>query len=423
MTILIPERDIDLEKLGLINQELFEVDGELAQRYNQVLLKVFGYENEMDSFRIDKRGLSPELSVHLKAKFPDKLEYGENYLNIGSANRFMVVLSPDQKSSPLVFPQSSYENGLIDNVYRAARHTIEEITTSEALYGELENGITLFRSVKDLLQYRTVKVSLDTLAGTSNALSELTELSDRLGEDDNALNPEYISKMRELVEKVGKISSRSISDIFPVKVEVHCFQVGFYNGVYCLRNFKNKDDIKGIFITNNQGKLRDLSDEILALDLHDKEVLKTLHKYGFMKYDSRIVSQRIDEVADNVLLSRGLDVVSLTPHERKREIVKKTTNLPKSWHQLNDIKTALENTSDEIEDIIDKMDYETKLKLSVPASKKEILNNLLAELDPTDPVRMYEFNLGKFRREFPTFTLNRQRYIVKRILEMKGGND
>ena len=430
--IEIPEKDINLERLGLINQSLFSVDRELASRYNSILKEVFGYECDVDSFRIDKRGLSPELCDYLKAKYPENLEYGENYLNLGSANRFTIVVSPDQKNSPLVAPQTSYENGLYDSMYKQARHTIEEITSTETLFGEIENGINVFRSVYDLLQLRTVSISLDTIGGTSTSMNDLKNLLNDLGKRDesirpfgldNALNPNYILRLQKLVEKVGNVETRSISDIFPIKTEVHCFYVEFFNGIHCLRNFRNKDDIRAVFITHEQGKPKYLGDEILCLDLHDKKVLDVLHKYKFLTYNQDMIQQRTQEIENYALLSKNINVVNLASHKRKAEILKINGKLPRSWNELNDLSRILGNTSNSVEDIIEELSYETRVKLSAPKSKDDIIYHMLAEIDSTDPVRIYQYNKRKFRIEFPNLPLNKQRYYVKRILEdkMKGG--
>lgn len=431
--IIIPEKDIDLEKLGLINQGLFPVDGELAERYNNVLKRVFGFESELSSFRVDKRGLSPELSGHLKQKYPDRLEFGENYLNIKSANRFMVVVSPDQKDAPLIAPQTSYENDLFNEVYRQARHTIEDLTQSDALFGELENGITVFQSPYDLMQMRTVRISLDSLDGVSGLSQQLKDLSDRLGDkdesgNDNALNDEYISKMRDLVKRVGNVELRNISDIFPIKREVHCFYVEFFNGIHCIRNFKNDDDVNAIYVLHHQGELRDFGSGVIALDLHDKYLLKTLHRYKFLKYDEGLVPQRISEIEDRVLLDSGIDVVSLANYDRKRQVNENVDKLPESWKELREIAGLMQTSGTEIEEAIKHKSYETKLKLSVatkkPAGKPEIVNHMLAELDPTDSVRVYQYNRRKFVTEFPTMPLNKQRYVCNQVLSsLKGGNE
>lgn len=428
--IVIPEKDIDLEKLGLINQGLFRVDKELAQRYNAILKKVFGFDCDVDSFRVDKRGLSPELCDYLKRKYPDpkRLEFGENYLNIGSANRFMVVVSPEQAEAPLIAPQSSYENSLFDEVYRQARHTIDDVTQTEALYGELENGISIFQSPYDLMQFRTVEISLDTIEETLKHFFELKKLSDGLNKGDNALDPKYIETMQGLVKILGDVRGRSISKVFPITKEVHCFYVEFFKGIHCIRNFKNDDDINAIYVLHHQGEIKDFGEEVIVLDLHDKGLLKTLHKYKFMKYDSSLIEQRISEIENEVLLDNGIDVVSLTSHDRKKQIINHSGKLPEYWKELREIAGLMENTSTKIEEALKHRSYETRLKLSTatkkPYGKPEIVNHMLAELDPSDVVRMYNSNPRKFRVEFSSLPANRQRYIAHQVLNsLKGGNE
>ena len=419
--IEIPKTNISLEQLGLINQGLFSVDGELARRYHQVLKHVFDLECDVDSFRVDKRGLSPELCRCLREKYPDRLEFGENYLNIRSANRFMIIVSPDQKSAHLVAPQTSYEDELYGIVYKLARHTIEDITQSEALYGELENGIDVFRSAEDLLQFRTIEISLDTLASTVKSILELKAMSSALGKEDSALNPEYIEKMQELVKKVGNVKNRSVSDIFPIKREIHCFYEEFFKGVHCLRNFRNEDNVQAIFISHHQGTPRDLGEEVISIDLHDPKLLDILHEYRFLRYNQDLIAQRAQEIEDETLLAAGIDVVDLNPHERKRKVIEYASKFPQSWHELREIAGITESTRRKIDKVVKDKSYETRLKLSEAASKKEIIEHMLAELDPTDPVRIFEANRRKLITEFPNLPLNRQRYIAYTLLNYTQG--
>ncbi|MEI7718653.1 MAG: DUF6638 family protein [archaeon] len=415
--IKIPKRNVDLEQLGLINQGLFTVDGELAKRYNSVLKQVFDWDCDLDSFRVDKRGISPEVADYLMTRNPDHrlLEFAENYLNIGSANRYMIVVSPDQKGAPLVFPQTSYEDGLFDEVYRQARHTIEDVTHTEALFGELENGIDIFRTADDLLQLKTVETSLDTRKGT---VRDCLELDKMLGKFDvqNALDDAYVARLQELAKNVGSSAGRAISKVFPITREVHCFYAEFFNGVHCLRNFKNKDGIAGIFISHHQGRPRDLGSEIVSLDLHDDDVIATLHKYKFLQYNPELVCQRLQEIEDDTLLAAGIDVADLDATARKREVTGRTLKYPLAWKELSEVRKILSNTSAKIKDLEDDLCYETRLKLSEPVSKPEVLNHMLAELDPTDTLRMYQFNVSKLRREFPKMPLNRQRHVANVLL-------
>jgi hypothetical protein len=420
--IIIPEKDVDLERLGLINQGLFQVDGELAARYNNLLKQVFGWESEVDSFRVDKRGLSPELCIYLKKKYPNHelLEFGENYLNIRSANRYMLVLSPDQKDAPLVASQTSYEDGLFDEVYRQARHTIEDVTQNEVMFGELDNGITMFKSADDLLQLRTIETSLDTLNDTVKKYFELRTLSDGLDQGSNALDLEYIARMQNLVKKIGDPRNRAISKVFPITKEVHCFYVEFFKGVHCLRNFKNKDKVRSLFVSHEQGRLRDYGEEVVMTDLHDKKLIDMLHRYEFLEYNESLVSRRLEEIENEVMISEGIDVIKLSSPERKRKIIEKVRKFPVCYAELREISKLLTNTRGKIENIARGCSYETRLKLSVatqkPTGKPEIINHMLAELDPSDVERVYDWNRKKLIVEFPSMALNRQRYIAHTLL-------
>ncbi|MDD4308580.1 MAG: hypothetical protein PHU53_07220, partial [Thermoplasmata archaeon] len=129
-----------------------------------------------------------------------------------------------------------------------------------------------------------------------------------------------------------------------------------------------------------------------------------------------LVDQRIEEIEDEVLLASGFDVVSMKSWERKSQILGCAKKLPESWHELRDVSTLLNHTRSGISGILEDKSYTTKLKLSEATAKPEIVNHMLAELDSTDPIRVYEFNRRKLVTEFPNIPANRQRYIAYRLL-------
>jgi len=337
----------------------------------------------------------------------------------------MIVVSPDQRNAPLVAPQTSYEDEFFDLVHSQARHTIEDVTKSQALFGELENGILLFKTADDLLHLRTIEITLDTLDHAVKSVFELRRMSDNLGQGNNALDPEYIGKMQELVKTVGDVRHRNISDMFPIKREVHCFYVEFFKGVHCLRNLSGYDKVQTIFISHHQDIKKDFGEEIIAIDMHDNGLIETLHKYGFLRYNEDLIDRRIQEIEDEVLLQNKQNVVDMSEHEKKRLTIEHVSEFPEAWNELREIAKIMRNSeSAKIEDLIKDKSYETKLKLSEAANKKEIITHLLAELDPTDPIRVYEANRKKLITEFPNLPLQRKRYIAYRLLEYKnqGGN-
>ncbi|MEK6882669.1 MAG: DUF6638 family protein, partial [Nanoarchaeota archaeon] len=268
-----------------------------------------------------------------------------------------------------------------------------------------------------------VEVSLDSLDKIVGSVGELSKLSDKLDEDDKALNPEYIGRMQELVRKVGDIRNRAISNVFPIKREVHCFYVEFFRGVHCLRNFGG-GKVKAIFVTNNQQKSREYGPEIINLDIHDKDLLDILHKHEFLDYKPELVGQRILDIEDEVLLSEGKDIVDMRKHERKREIYHLRGKLPETYNQLCELQNILESGNKKgFSALMKQQPYGIKLMLADGKEKREIINHLLADLDSKDPIRLYEFNRKRLIAEFHDRPLNRQRYSAFRLMEykMKGG--
>ena len=118
-------------------------------------------------------------------------------------------------------------------------------------------------------------------------------------------------------------------------------------------------------------------------------------------------------------MADGIDVVDLDEYQRKRQVISHTAQFPESWSELRDIAKLMDNSRAKVNDLIEDKSYETKLKLSEARSKKEIMSHMLAELDPTDPIRVYEANRKKLITDFPGLPLNRRRYIAYRLLEYK----
>lgn len=419
--IKIPKVRVSLESLGLINQGLFRVDGDLAKRYHRVLKEVFELDCDVDCFRIDKRGLSPELSQYFKEKHPDRFEYGENYLNLQSASRYAIIISPDQKHAPLIAPQTSYDDNLIDLVYSQAKDTIEDVTQDEALYGKLDLGIDIFKEADDILRVRQVHVHLDTLEETVQKLVELRRLSKGLDEGNNALDPEYVKRTRSLVKEVGDVRQRAVTDVFPIKQEILSFYAEFFNKLHCLRRFKNAQGVRAIYIHHNQCFENKYGKEILFIEREHPHMLSTLHKFGFIEYSVDHLAERIAEIEDQFMLERNIDVLELTPEDRTRYLVDNSSQLPPIWKDLREIEKITATTSASIDDVLENTDCTIRLKLAKAKKKPEVINHLLAELDPTNVSRLYQANRKKLTTEFPELPINKKRYIAYKILESLGG--
>ncbi len=93
---------------GIINHNLFHVQGELVEIYNRALETLTGKRTELTSFYIDKRGESPEIEAEL----------GKNTLQCSTSHRYMIILSPSQQSAGLVHEEFSFDNDMLDRLYK-----------------------------------------------------------------------------------------------------------------------------------------------------------------------------------------------------------------------------------------------------------------------------------------------------------------
>jgi hypothetical protein len=362
--------------------------------------------------------MSPEIKKYMAEKHADRPEIVEDYLCIGpnGANRFMLIVSPEQRTAPLIDPRSSYENKLCDSIYQDAKHTIEDITVNEAMYGEFDNDIDIITHPHDLLTVRTVKLSLETLSGTVASFSRLQKMMKELNRD-NALDEKYISLVQGLVSKVGDARQRMISpDLFPVTRELHCFYDRAFNGIYCLRNHGRRGDTRTLFVSTQNDVCHDVGEKILCFDKIDQSLFDVLCEKEYVSYNPDLLGKGIRELEDEMLLNADIDIAALNNSSLISQIRKRLLPDAKSphiplWQELRGINRKLE-TGSKFKELMKDTSYEAQLKLIEATKKPEVVNHLLAELDPSDVVRSYQTHPQRFAAKFDNLSVNRKKYIV-----------
>ena len=157
--------------------------------------------------------------------------------------------------------------------------------------------------------------------------------------------------------------------------------------------------------------------------MHDERLFDELNKYGFIGYSPDLIDQRIQEIQDQVLLGNGIDIVSLEDSQIKKQVSRYSRKLPGIIKDLKHLKSQVGHTRKKFSTLVNETNsYDVKLKLAYPKSKKDIMGHMLAELDSSDPMRLYEFNRKKLITEFSGLPINVQRYFAYKILENKSQN-
>ena len=124
-----------LIKSGLMFGNLIHVDSPaLVERYNRALKNLTGKTTQLTDFYIDISGYSPEVGDELG----DHL-----YLNHAGVNRQFILLSPDQKRSPLLNAMFSTSRGILRQFITENEPQLFALTARDAVAGERVNSVYL----------------------------------------------------------------------------------------------------------------------------------------------------------------------------------------------------------------------------------------------------------------------------------------
>ena len=174
----------------------------LIERYNKAL-DGFGIRRTgLDSFRIDMTGFSPEIADELGDK---------DYLDPNRVNRRFIIMTPEQVNLPVVHTSFSNTAALMHEFFSANARTINAITIRDALYGEIEDSVSIVDDIDDLLSINEVRFRVLSAEDMLGKASELRALVDRLKTVPNAWQDDaMLNRMVDLAKQTGDIRQNAL---------------------------------------------------------------------------------------------------------------------------------------------------------------------------------------------------------------------
>jgi hypothetical protein len=195
----------------------------LIARYNKAL-QGFGLRpTALASFQIDMTGFSPEIADELGDR---------DYLDPNRVNRRFIIMTPDQEELPVVHTSFSNTAALMHEFFGANRRAINAVTIKDALYGEIEDSVSVVNDIDDLLSINEVRFRVLSAEDMLGKAAELRSLVDRLKTvpaawaDDALLN-----RMVDLAKVTGDIRENAL---VPDKLVFRhdAFWANHFGGVY-----------------------------------------------------------------------------------------------------------------------------------------------------------------------------------------------
>ncbi|MBP1883530.1 DUF6638 family protein [Sinorhizobium mexicanum] len=174
----------------------------LVARYNKALEGLGLQRTALDHFSIDMTGFSPEIADEL----------GDlDYLDPNRVNRRFIILTPAQADLPVVHTSFSNTAALMHEFFNANSRAINAVTIKDALYGEIEDSVSVVEDIDDLLSINEVRFRVLSAEDMLGKATELRELVDRLKKVPTAwADDAMLNRMVELAKVTGDIRQNAL---------------------------------------------------------------------------------------------------------------------------------------------------------------------------------------------------------------------
>ena len=219
-----------LLEADLIYDRLLPVtEPHLIERYNKALAGFGLPPTKLNTFDIDMLGFSPQIAVELN---------DEDYLDPNKVNRRFIIMTPEQENLPVVHTSFSNTAGLMHEFFDANARAINAVTIRDALYGEIEDTVSVVDSIEDLLSINEVTFRVLSAEDMLGKAAELRNLSDRLISVPDAWRDDaMLNRMVELAKLCGDIRQNAL---VPDKLVFRhdSYWANHFGGVFVFRDEK-----------------------------------------------------------------------------------------------------------------------------------------------------------------------------------------
>ncbi|MEO0496132.1 MAG: DUF6638 family protein [Pseudomonadota bacterium] len=403
-----------LAEHDLIYSRMLEVTEpfEIA-RYNSALRGFSLPETKLERFRIDMTGYSPEVAE----------EMGDTqYLDPGGINRRFIIISPEQRSLPVVHTAMSNTEELMHQFFEANVRAINAITIKDACYGEIEDSVFIVDDVTDLLGIETVEFKVKTgadLTGKANRLRadlDLLTKSEDLWRDDNA-----VQAMVDLAAEVGDIRQ---NEIVPQEVVFRheAFWTSHFGGLYIFHDgpkttvigdakapgFRKANPWTTAFIP--------LSDMELVLDFL-KDTGRLEKPRGSWLEQSGFLSHRVQMRRAYLMVKAGkadqLSAMEEGGFRGKSDL--RSLERDELLRELRWVEARVNDWSELDDDDVEEETWVALLRGKPGRPDQWLVNRLLGEYVPWDFVAQYIFNKPEFYGNWPDLEDHHADFVAKTL--------
>jgi hypothetical protein len=397
----------------LIYGRLLPVDEpHLVERYNKALDGFGMRRTALTSFRIDMTGFSPEIADELGDR---------DYLDPNRVNRRFVIMTPEQVNLPVVHTSFSNTAALMHEFFSANARAINAITIRDALYGEIEDSVSVVNDIDDLLSINEVRFRVLSAEDMLGKAGELRGLVDRLKTVPNAWSDDaMLNRMVELAKQTGDIRQNAlVPDQLVFRHEA--YWANHFGGVYIFLDGKTTTVICDPTVP---GFRRSRPWQVSYIALDDPKRI-----FDFLASTKRLELPRASWVEQSGLFQHRAEmtVVGLVNKGDPTADVEKADRIwLQTWMHRNADLVARDGTYPFLQEAIRTVAATGEIKIAEVAPDRRFLlvratpdhpdqwlvNRLISQMVPYDFVSRFVFDKQGFYAAYEQYSENFRTYVV-----------
>ncbi|NNE58934.1 MAG: hypothetical protein HKN36_12575 [Hellea sp.] len=401
-----------LVRQGLMFGNLIEVSSEaLVSRYNRALKHLIGKETKLTEFHVDICGYSPEIGD----EFDDEL-----YLNPKGCNQQFILLSPDQKTAPLISSKFSTSREILRDFIEDNEEELFALTAREAVTGELVNSVFEVEAPSDLLRINQISIEADTVTEHIAFAQTLQEHINRfMKEDDAWWDDVLIADMIELAKTTGDITRHPIQ-LSPKTYEQGNYHTSHFGGMYIFRDMKKPAVIAKIEVEG----LADMKVDHVFTFANRREIAEYLYRQNLIELivteqnedDATIIQQKLDFIVIATAAELGDDLGDLSRPQIRAIARKYADQLPEEYFGLMEIHRWASHKGRYPSLDPDHPGYFYAFR-SKRHRNRDLVNMLLAELSPLDFRQLFICHKQAFYDTYRTWSDPKREFVSRFLAE------
>lgn len=414
-----------LKEKGLHGSGLIQISSaQMIARYNDALVSMGFQPTGLDRFSVDMFGWSPEIATEKKSLY---------YLTHSLANPMGIIISIHQRHAPVYFPYHSFDRAIISSFFDQFTAEIMDITTTDALCIDLENGISTYSGLEDLLLVDSFLLRAETPHGLiAEAQKQQQLIVDFLDSDELWEDTEKRQEVIDSAEKYGDLRQRNVRIADLAYPNIGIFYTEALGGVYILKH--PADEKQSVFVVCkapdrlNCAGMEDADVQILPIDR--KNLLRDLRKADFFQLDMKIYQKKPEllEYKKELLLANFIceqeqSYSGWSEMRKKNFIARHANEIPPLFFTIERLQKCFA-AGKQFYDVplsVELINYLTVPHKRMPAIYRNALENLLSELDPSDPIRLFKYNKQRFYEEYKKYPPCKKQWVAELVeLEIGG---